>query len=63
MDILFSVRPARLTAGTVKVQPYSKVKSKTPSPTYQDVIMKPKAGGKVFTNQNVNIYDIIRSRL
>ena len=63
MNVLFSVRPARLTAGIVRVQPYRKVKSKTPSPTYQDVVMRPKAGGKVFTNQNVNTYDIIRSRL
>ena len=63
MDVLFSVRPARLTAGIVRVQPYRRVKSKAPLQTYQDVIMRPKAGGKVFTNQNVNTYDIIRSRL
>ena len=63
MDVLFSVRPARPAAAPARVQPYRRVKSKTTSPPHHNIIFVPKAGGKVFTNQNVNTYAIIRSRL
>ena len=60
MSLLISVRVPRRAPS--RVQPYRQVKSRQ-QVTTENVEIIPSAGGKVFINQTVCTYDIIRQRL